>query len=177
MVLEFGRVICSTNRYLVEEYKKMDKSEIIKKVAPCSLMCHTCSAYNDGIICASAKTLLKYLEGIKEFYEVHMPDAVESYNNFEGVLSIYAGASCSGCRSTEHNGCSIEGCFLLECTKNHGVDFCGECNEFPCKKTQGIFEEIVYRQWLEGNQQISEYGIEAFWKNNSENPHYRPYKK
>lgn len=56
----------------------MDKSEIIKKVAPCSLMCHTCSAYNDGIICASAKTLLKYLEGIKEFYEVHMPDAVES---------------------------------------------------------------------------------------------------
>lgn len=142
----------------------MDKSEIIKKVAPCSLMCHTCSAYNDGIICASAKTLLKYLEGIKEFYEVHMPDAVESYNNFEGVLSIYAGASCSGCRSTEHNGCSIEGCFLLECTKNHGVDFCGECNEFPCKKTQGIFEEIVYRQWLEGNQQIREYGIETFWK-------------
>lgn len=155
----------------------MEKSEITKKVAPCSLMCHTCSAYNDGIICASAKTLLKYLEGIKEFYEVHMPDAVESYNNFEGVLSIYAGASCSGCRSTEHNGCSIKGCFLLECTKNHGVDFCGECNEFPCKKTQGLFEEIVYRQWLEGNQQIREYGIETFWKNNSENPHYKPYKK
>lgn len=155
----------------------MKKSEIIKKVAPCSLMCHTCSAYNDGIICVSAKTLLKYLEGIKEFYEVHMPNAVESYNNFEGVLSIYAGASCSGCRSTEHNGCSIEGCFLLECTKNHGVDFCGECHEFPCKKTQELFEEIVYRQWLEGNQQIREYGIEAFWKNNSEHPHYKPYKK
>ena len=60
----------SINRDLVEEYKKMKKSEIIKKVAPCSLMCHTCSAYNDGIICVSAKTLLKYLEGIKEFYEV-----------------------------------------------------------------------------------------------------------
>ena len=86
MVLEINRVYSSTNRYLVEEYKKMDKSEIIKKVAPCSLMCHTCSAYNDGIICVSAKTLLKYLEGIKEFYEVHMPNAVESYNNFEGVL-------------------------------------------------------------------------------------------
>ena len=65
----------------------MDKSEIIKKVAPCSLMCHTCSAYNDGIICASAKTLLKYLEGIKEFYEVHMPDAVESY---KGVFCLSA---------------------------------------------------------------------------------------
>ena len=66
---------------------------------------------------------------------------------------------------------------VLKRRKNHGVDFCGECNEFPCKKAQGIFEEIVYRQWLEGNQQIREYGIEAFWKNNSENPHYRPYKK
>ena len=76
----------------MEEYKKMKKSEIIKKVAPCSLMCHTCSAYNDGIICVSAKTLLKYLEGIKEFYEVHMPNAVESYNNFEGVLQlVYVG--------------------------------------------------------------------------------------
>ena len=30
----------SINRDLVEEYKKMKKSEIIKKVAPCSLMCH-----------------------------------------------------------------------------------------------------------------------------------------
>ena len=70
----------------------MKKSEIIKRVAPCSLMCHTCSAYNDGIICVSAKTLLKYLEGIKEFYEVHMPNAVESYNNFEGVLQlVYVG--------------------------------------------------------------------------------------
>ncbi len=33
-----------------------------------------------------------------------MPDDVESYNNFEGVLSIYGGAPCTGCRSTEHNG-------------------------------------------------------------------------
>ena len=44
----------------------MDKSEIIKKVAPCSLMCHTCSAYNDGLICVSAKTLLKYLDLLRK---------------------------------------------------------------------------------------------------------------
>lgn len=48
---------------------------------------------------------------------------------------------------------------------------------FHVKKRRDFFEEIVYRQWLEGNQQIREYGIETFWKNNSENPHYRPYKK
>lgn len=154
----------------------MDKNEILKKVAPCSLMCQTCSAYNDGVICKASKTLLKYLDGIEEFYKKHIPDAVESFNNFEDVLCIYSSASCSGCRSTEHNGCSIKGCFLLECTREHGIDFCGECSEFPCKKTTELFEEEVYRQWLNGNQQIHDHGIESFWENNSEKPHYKAYK-
>ena len=65
----------------------MKKSEIIKNVAPCSLMCHTCSAYNDGIIRVSAKTLLKYLDGIKEFYEVHMPDSVEAITTLREYLA------------------------------------------------------------------------------------------
>ena len=155
----------------------MEKRDILKKIAPCSLMCHTCSGYNDGVICESAKTLLKYLEGMKEFYRKHMPDAVESYNTFEEVLRMYSDAPCSGCRSTEHNGCSIEGCFLLECTKNHDVNFCGDCDEFPCKKTLKLFEQEVYKQWLEGNQQIRDYGIEVFWENNSKKPHYESYGK
>ncbi len=155
----------------------MERNEILKKVAPCSLMCHTCSGYNNGVICSSAKTLLKYLEGMEDFYEKHIPDAVESYNNFENVLCMYSNADCSGCRSTEHNGCSIDGCFLLECTKNHNVDFCGECDEFPCEKTSELFEDEVYKQWLEGNQKIRDCGIESFWESNSENPHYKPYKK
>ncbi|MDE6052368.1 MAG: DUF3795 domain-containing protein [Lachnospiraceae bacterium] len=155
----------------------MDKSEILKNVAPCSLMCHTCSGYHHGVICESAKTLLKYLEGMKEFYEKHLPDAVESYSNFEEVLRMYRSAPCSGCRSTEHNGCSIERCFLLECTKKHNIDFCGECDEFPCKKAMELFEEEVYGQWLAGNQQIRDHGIEFFWENNSGSPHYKAYKK
>ena len=155
----------------------MEKSEILKKVAPCSLMCHTCSAYCSGVICESSKTLLKYLEGIKGFYEKHIPDAVESYENFEGVLRMYSGGPCSGCRSPEHNGCSIEGCFILECTKDYGVDFCGECDEFPCKKTEKLFEKQVYDRWLKGSQQIHDNGIESFWENNSEKPHYKAYSK
>lgn len=155
----------------------MERSELLKRIAPCALMCHTCTGYYNGIICESAKTLLNYLDGIKEFYEKHLPDAVESYSNFEEVLRMYSAAPCSGGRGTEHHGCSIEGCFLLECTKNHGVDFCGECDEFPCEKTRELFEEEVYKQWLEGNQQIRNDGIEAYWENNSGNPHYKPYKK
>ena len=154
----------------------MNKNDILQKVAPCSLMCLTCSAYNNGVICESSKTLLKYLDGMKEFYEKHMPDAVQSYSTFDEVLNIYSAAPCSGCRSTGHNGCSIKGCFLLECTKSHGVDFCGECNEFPCERTTELFEEEVYKQWLNGNQEIHDNGIESFWNNNSEKPHYKAYK-
>ena len=155
----------------------MERNEIKKKVAPCSLMCHTCSAYCNGVICEYSKILLKYLDGMKEFYEKHIPDTVENYRNFEEVLHMYSAGRCSGCRSTEHNRCSIKGCFLLECTKNHDIDFCGECDEFPCKKTEELFEEQVYMQWLKGNQQIREHGIEFFWENNSGNPHYKTYKK
>ncbi len=155
----------------------MEKNEILKKVAPCSLMCHTCSAYNNGVICESSKTLLKYLDGIKEFYKKHIPDAAESYGHFEKILGIYSSAPCAGCRSNEHNGCSIKDCFLPECTKKHTVDFCGECDEFPCKKTAELFEEEVYVQWLNGNRQIRDYGIEFFWENNSAKPHYEQYKK
>lgn len=77
---------------------------------------------------------------------------------------MYSDAPCSGCRSTKHNGCSIEGCFLLKCTKSHSIDFFRECEEFPCQKVHKLFEEVVYRQWLDGNQQIRDYCIECFWE-------------
>lgn len=155
----------------------MDKNLILQKVAPCSLMCHTCSAFSKGVICESAKTLSKYLDGMKEFYQKHMPDAVQSYTEFQKVLGFYSAGPCRGCRSKEHNRCSIQGCFLLECTKEHGIDFCGECAKFPCGKTESLFETEVYNQWLHGNQQIKEKGIEEFWKENSQKPHYEAYKK
>lgn len=56
---------------------------------------------------------------------------------------MYSEADCQGCRSKKHNRCSIEGCFLLECTKSHNVDFCGECEDFPCQKVHKLFEEKV----------------------------------
>ena len=86
-------------------------------------------------------------------------------------------AGCGGCRNGEHNGCSIRGCFLLECVKEHEVDFCGECPEFPCDKVHSIFEEEVYLQWLEGGKRIREAGAEQFWEERRHVPHYAGYKK
>lgn len=153
----------------------MKKEEILKKIAPCSLVCYTCGSYEQGVICESAKQLLQYLEGIEEFYKKHCPDKVERFGIFVEELKRFGSGECSGCRNREHHGCSIQGCFILECTKENDVDFCGECKKFPCDKVQELFEEEVYSQWLEGNKEIKALGIEEFWKRSSIKPHYKPY--
>lgn len=155
----------------------LERADLLEKIAPCSLVCHTCTAYEHGVICESAKQLLKYLEGVGEFYEQHCPEEAERFLPFAKELEKYGSGHCSGCRNREHHSCSIKGCFILDCTKQHGVDFCGECDQFPCDKTRTLFEEEVYVQWLEGNQKIKLYGIEEFWKENGIRPHYLPYKK
>lgn len=154
----------------------MNRMELLEKIAPCSLMCYTCGAYKNGIICKTAKQLLCYMDGVKEFYEKHEAVQNENYNIFYEELKNYSTGSCFGCRNKEHHGCSIEGCFILACVDEHGVDFCGECMEFPCSKTISLFEEEVYKQWLSGNQEIQKNGIEDFWKKNCEKPHYQAYK-
>jgi len=140
------------------------KKELLEKIAPCSLMCHTCSAYEQGVISQTAKQLSKYTEGIYEFYEKHSPNELERFKVFQEELEKCSEGKCSGCRNREHHGCSINGCFILDCTKERDIDYCGECAEFPCDRTQKIFEEEVYLQWLEGNHEIKNWGIEGFWK-------------
>lgn len=155
----------------------IDRSELIKMVAPCSLMCYTCSGYCNGAIAKLSHKLIKQLDGIEDFYRKNIPDKVEGYKKLEHELTHYACAKCNGCRSSEHNGCSIKGCFILECTKSHGVDFCGECESFPCDKVKSLFDCTVYNQWLDGNEQIQSYGIELYYENNHRKSHYSAYKK
>lgn len=155
----------------------MEKEEILQRVAPCSLMCHTCEAYEKGVICESARRLLKYMDGVKEFHEKHNPSFVERYRIFEEELERCSSGICSGCRNREHHGCSIKGCFILDCTKDHDVDFCGECGEFPCNKVSELFEEEVYIQWLNGNKTIKDSGIDAYWLSRCDKSHYGAYKK
>lgn len=155
----------------------MDKKEMIEKIAPCSLMCYTCEAYEQGIICSSARTLAKYMEGMKQYHEQHDPELIENYKIFEERLMRCCHGPCSGCRNGGNNFCSIKGCRILDCTKQHGVDFCGECNEFPCKQPLEYFEKEVYDQWLNGNQRIKDIGVEAFWIEKSNISHFNAYIK
>ena len=43
--------------------------------------------------------------------------------------------ACSGCSS--HKQCTYQ---LVECTKEHNVEKCNQCNEFPCVKINAMLE-------------------------------------
>lgn len=43
--------------------------------------------------------------------------------------------ACSGCPS--HKQCTYQ---LVECTKEHDVDKCNQCGEFPCMKINNMLE-------------------------------------
>lgn len=49
--------------------------------------------------------------------------------------------ACTGCSS--HKQCTYQ---LVECTKEHNVDKCNQCMEFPCKKIQDMLERSAQYQ-------------------------------
>ena len=49
--------------------------------------------------------------------------------------------ACNGCSS--HKQCTYQ---LVECTKEHGVSKCNQCDEFPCAKIQSMLERSAEYQ-------------------------------
>ena len=76
----------------------MDKAELLARIAPCSLLCHTCGAYADGVMAELSRELLHYTQGVAEFearYDEHRARQVQTARDF---LAHYANTPCGGCR-------------------------------------------------------------------------------
>ena len=80
--------------------------------APCGLDCFNCEIYEKNIT-----------EEMKEQFALKIKKDPEE-------------VPCSGCRL--ENGCRHLGqpCETLKCIKDKGLEFCFECEEFPCVKLQ-----------------------------------------
>jgi hypothetical protein len=93
-------------------------------ITPCGLDCSQCAIRQIPIDAKQAKEVivwfkdmgwLKQEEGIKEAIEKKM--------------------YCKGCRSDRTDVHWTPDCFILECCiDKKGLEFCYECNEFPCKR-------------------------------------------
>ena len=156
--------------------------QILDYVAPCSLLCYTCPAYKDGVISHNAEQLCNYFVGYYDFMIDNIPPEYkhvpEEFNEFHKKLQKYTRPKCDGCRNNPAPGCSIKGCIIPDCIREHRVSFCGECGEFPCNKVNiEMYNQKLIDRWLRGNNRIKEAGIERFFNEERGISHYRDYKK
>lgn len=83
-----------------------------EKITLCGDNCNFCPRYN-------AKTEANLQKVAELWYRVGWRDCVVSNEEIK----------CTGCLS--HKKCTYE---LEECTKNHNVEKCNQCDNFPCDK-------------------------------------------
>jgi hypothetical protein len=147
----------------------MNRNELLRLIAPCGLLCHTCDAMKDGAVNNAAQRLLFVLGSYDSFLE-NAPAArpiSEKYNDFKEVLQYLADVKCRGCRE-DH--CMDSNCIVPDCVKSRGIDFCHECGDFPCDKTG--FPDGLKEKWIRKNNKIREFGIEKFFEEEKDIPHY-----
>ena len=147
----------------------MEKNEILNKLAPCGIDCSRCVSFKGGPVSLQSRELLEALGNFRV-----MADKMSSffppfrnYDSFEKILTHFAEAGCAGCRAGDgkYPGCEAKSCF-----QEKGVDFCGECNDFPCERND--YNEGLRQRWLKNGHSIREKGAETFYLMQAEKPRY-----
>lgn len=150
----------------------MDYETIKETLAPCGLCCQTCFAHANGEIRRHALGLKEKLGNFDIYarrFETLVGDPVfRHYPAFKEMLAYFASESCQGCREEQ---CRLfKNCGVRPCHQERGVDFCFECDGFPCDHTG--FDPHLYDRWVALNNKIREIGIEAYARKAKECPRY-----
>ena len=157
-----------------------NRDTILNAIAPCAFCCMTCAAMENGIIAETSKKLRWYLDGYYEFSKKNLPLKYRAYSKKIKILTEQlenmSDRTCGGCRNGANKKCCIPDCFIPECAKLHHVDFCGECDEFPCNRAMDFFKGETLVQWEIHNNQIQENGVENYYKDAVSRSHYNFYR-
>ena len=149
----------------------MKYEEILEVLAPCCSNCRKCIFYSNGEILNHSmklKELLGSFDNYAERFSKLLP-VFKKYPQFKEMLELFTQANCDGCRNQT---CAVyPDCGVVDCYKKKGVDFCFECDEFPCEKTN--FDPDLKRRWILMNNRAKEIGIEAYCKESMKFPRYR----
>ena len=106
-------------------------------VSACGLYCGSCGIYlatreND------MEKLLKYALVLNQPYDETM---------------------CDGCRADRKSAHCEKMCSFIKCTLSKGIEFCGSCNEYPCKMLIEFQSEMPHRvEILESQNRLKEIG-------------------
>lgn len=143
---------------------------IKSRLAPCGLSCGKCLAFADGPIQQHAKNLQEELGDNFGAYAQRfegMNPTFKHYEKFRELLDYLATGSCSGCRG---QGCLFQACTIPACIKSKNVDYCFECDEFPCDH-HGMPDGLAQR-WQANNEKMREIGVEAWFVKTIDKPRY-----
>lgn len=143
--------------------------DLLKILAPCGLNCNKCLFYIEGEIkdhSIKLKELLGSFDNYAKRFSKFRP-VFENYPQFKILLENFTEENCRGCRSGD---CKYPNCGVSECYKEKGVDFCFQCNEFPCGKSN--FDENLKTRWIKMNMRMKEIGVEKYFEEIKNNPRY-----
>lgn len=147
----------------------MSYERAVKELAPCGIDCSRCVAYKEGEVVKLSYQLIEKLinfERMAKKMESFVP-AFKDYDSFLNVLEHFSKGQCAGCRYGEAMN---PACAAKDCHKDEQVDFCFQCNQYPC--TNNNFNEDIYNKWKGNNDLMKEEGIEAFYIKQKEKTRY-----
>lgn len=150
----------------------MNYEKIRASLAPCGLSCEKCFASADGDIRRHSLKLNERLGNFGPYaqrYETLLGDPVfKKYPAFREMLDFFVSENCKGCRKEQ---CKLfKDCGVRPCHQEMGVDFCYQCDEFPCTKTG--FDENLYQAWVRINEIIRTKGLEEYYEITLKRPRY-----
>ncbi len=140
----------------------MNSPQILETLAPCGLNCKKCFAHVDGEIRKYANKLKEALGNFAVYatrFETLLGDPIfTKYPDFKDMLDYLAKEHCRGCR---HEQCKLfKNCGVRTCHQEKEIDFCHQCDDFPCDKTG--FDEHLHARWIKLNERIKKVGIEQY---------------
>ena len=165
-------IVDNINYQNVKGWRKLDTySEAMERIAPCGLHCGKCFAFKKGDIHEEAGKLKENLGNFAPYAErfsIALDPVFNDYPAFSRLLDYIASASCGGCRKEK---CKFyKNCKVRSCTEAKGIDFCWQCESFPCHET-GL-DENLYKRSVAINKKIKEIGLEAYYKEIKDTPRY-----
>ena len=150
----------------------MNPEQIKDALAPCGLNCEKCFAHVDGDIRKYSLELKKALGNFapyaKRFVTLLDDPVFKNYPAFQKMLDYLASENCRGCRKEQ---CKLfSDCGVRACHQDRQIDFCHQCDDFPCGKTN--FDQGLYERWVAINLKIKEKGLNEFYEKSKTRPRY-----
>jgi hypothetical protein len=148
----------------------MDYQDILQELGSCGLNCRKCFAYSKGDIKRTSGELQKRLGDFDRYAErfAGFLPVFKNYPAFKELLVHMAQADCDGCRQGQ---CKFPNCGVAPCAREKGVDFCFQCLDFPCDRSN--FDADLKRRWIQMNNRMKEIGVKAYFEETKDIPRYR----